>query len=104
MKCPKCKTGNMVPETDFTGRKISQRCFICGERIYSDFTIRPPAATETNGEGARLNTPRRMLTPAEKALILAKHAEGISMRQIAKQLNRSESVVVKYIKKEASHV
>lgn len=109
MKCPKCKTGIMIPENDFTGREISRGCLLYGERTYSNFTIRQPIIADADGEGPRINAPRRLLTAEEKTLIAAKFAAGISLRQIAKQINRSESSVGKYIsnaalRKEAAHV
>lgn len=108
MKCPKCKTGIMIPEDDFDGLEISRGCLNCGERTYTGFTIRQPIIADADGEGPRINAPRRLLTAEEKTLIATKLAAGISIRQIAKQINRSESSVAKHaqqiaLKQEANH-
>ena len=99
MKCPKCKTGIMVPENDFDGREISRGCLICGERTYTQFTIRQPAATESNGEGARIGNSRRYFTPEELAFIRTKYAAGMTHQIIAQQLKRPVGSISKFIQK-----
>lgn len=96
MKCPKCQ-GRVLPDLELSGEITSYYCQCCGYRQYRDFKVRPPAVTECNGEGPRLNDQRRIVTPAERAIISAKKAEGMTHQQIATLIKRPVGTISKII-------
>lgn len=95
--CTKC-SGAMRLDVGIGGEMPSIYCLICGHRVYRDFKVRPPAVTDYGpNEGARLVDSRRYITPAERAIIAAKKAEGMTHQQIADLLKRPVGTISKII-------
>ncbi|MBT0664740.1 hypothetical protein KI809_10555 [Geobacter pelophilus] len=60
MKCPKCKTGFLIPERDIYGKTQSIGCINCGDRKFRDVVIRRPTPVDQNGlTGAKGATIKR---------------------------------------------